>query len=99
MFINCWHNTESYPITLPSFDGTIHKWPVFRDTFSVLVGQNSGLSDIEKFYYLLSCLQPSATEVIQGITVSGETYLLAWSTLVQRFDKPHQLAGSIVEKL
>ncbi|KAL4092069.1 hypothetical protein QTP88_026642 [Uroleucon formosanum] len=28
-------------IPLPSFDGTIHKWPVFRDSFSVLAGQNS----------------------------------------------------------
>lgn len=86
-------------IPLPSFDGTIHKWPVFRDSFSVLVGQNSSLPDIEKFYYLLSCLQPEVTDVIKGITVSGDTYSLAWSTLVQRFDKPRQLASSLVEKL
>lgn len=86
-------------IPLPSFDGSIQNWPVFRDRYTVLVGDNVALSDIEKYYYLLSCLQPVAAEVIKGITVSGDTYSVAWSTLVQRFDKPRQLASAIVEKL
>lgn len=85
-------------IPLPSFDGTIHAWPVSRDRFVVLI-HKSNLSDIEKYYYLLSCLQPCAVEVIKGITVSSDTYQLAWSTLVQRFDKPRQLAGSLVDKI
>uniref|UniRef100_A0A2S2NBR8 Integrase catalytic domain-containing protein n=1 Tax=Schizaphis graminum TaxID=13262 RepID=A0A2S2NBR8_SCHGA len=86
-------------IPLPSFDGTIHKWPAFRDSFTAFVGLDADVPDIEKFYFLLNCLQPGAIEVIKGITVSGETFSLAWSTLVQRFDKPRQLASSYVEKL
>lgn len=91
-------NARLPKIPLPSFNGTIHAWPVFRDRFTVLV-HNFTLSDIEKYYYLLSCLQPCAAEVIKGINVSGDTYPLAWLTLVQRFDKPRQLAGSLVDKL
>lgn len=63
-------------IPLPSFNGTIHAWPVFRDRFKVLV-HKTNLSNIEKYYYLLNCLQPCAAEVINGITVSSETYAQA----------------------
>jgi hypothetical protein len=72
---------------------------VFRDRYAVLVGKNIRSSDVEKYYYLLNCIQGSAAEWIKGITVSGDTYALAWSTLVQNFDKPRQLATSLVEQL
>jgi len=52
-------------IPLPSFDGTIHNWPVFRDRYLVLVGNNTRLSDIEKYYFLLNCVQGSAAEALK----------------------------------
>lgn len=92
-------NVQLPTIPLPTFDGRLQSWPDFRDRFSTLVGQRSHLSNIEKFYYLLGCLQPGPTDVVKGITVSETTYDLAWSTLVQRYDKPRQLATDLVNKM
>lgn len=86
-------------IPLPSFSGDLHEWPVFRDRFEALVGSRNDLSDIERFYYLLGTLKNTARHAIQNIPVTDTNYSLAWSTLVDRFDKPRQLAMTIVEKL
>ncbi|XP_008179923.1 uncharacterized protein LOC103308408 [Acyrthosiphon pisum] len=86
-------------IPLPTFDGRLQNWPDFRDRFTTLVGNRTHLSKIEKFYYLLGCLQSGPTDVVKGITVSETTYELAWSALVQRYDKPRQLATTLVNEM
>lgn len=86
-------------IPLPTFDGRLQNWPNFRDSFITLVDQKAHLSNIEKFYYLLGCLQPGPTDVVKGITVSDATYGLAWSALVNRYDKPRQLATTLVSEM
>uniref|UniRef100_A0A2S2NMQ9 Uncharacterized protein n=1 Tax=Schizaphis graminum TaxID=13262 RepID=A0A2S2NMQ9_SCHGA len=86
-------------IPLPTFDGRLQNWPDFRDRFSTLVDQKAHLTNIEKFYYLLGCLQPGPTDVVKGITVSDATYSLAWSALVNRYDKPRQLATTLVNNM
>uniref|UniRef100_A0A2S2P573 Uncharacterized protein n=2 Tax=Schizaphis graminum TaxID=13262 RepID=A0A2S2P573_SCHGA len=92
-------NVQLPKIPLPTFDGRLQSWPDFRDRFSILVGQRSHLSNIEKFYYLLGCLQAGPTDVVKGITVSETTYDLAWSALVKRYDKPRQLATNLVNEM
>jgi len=42
---------------------------VFRDRYIVLVGNNTSLSDVGKYYYLLNCLQGNAAEAIKCNTV------------------------------
>lgn len=64
-------------IPLPTFDGRLQNWPDFRDRFSTLVDQKAHLTNTEKFYYLLGCLQAGPTDVVKGITVSDATYNLA----------------------
>lgn len=86
-------------IPLPSFEGNLPEWPVFRDRFVAFVVNRPELSNIERFYYLLGCLKGEALNTIKNISVSDVTYNLAWSTLVERFDKPRQLAFNIVDKL
>lgn len=86
-------------IPLPSFSGSLFEWPVFHDRFDALVGRRTDLSNIERFYYLLGCLKGEALQAIHNIPVSEANYTLAWSSLVERFHKPRQLAVSIVEKL
>ncbi|XP_022179960.1 uncharacterized protein LOC111040377 [Myzus persicae] len=92
-------NVHLPKIPLPTFDGRLQNWPDFRDRFTTLVGNRTHLSNIEKFYYLLGCLQPGPTDVVKGITVSETTYDLAWSALVQRYDKPRQLATTLVNDM
>ncbi|CAI6359355.1 unnamed protein product [Macrosiphum euphorbiae] len=86
-------------IPLPTFDGRLQNWPDFRDRLTTLVGNRTHLSNREKFYYLLGCLQSGPSDVVKGITVSESTYELAWSALVQRYDKPRQLATTLVNEM
>ncbi|XP_050065185.1 uncharacterized protein LOC126554126 [Aphis gossypii] len=91
------HSMRLPEIPLPRFSGDLADWPVFRDRFVALVDSRSNISNIEKFYYLLSCLELEASEVVKGITVSNDTYSLAWKALVERFDKPRKLASFILD--
>jgi len=86
-------------IPLPTFDGRLQNWPDFWDHFVTLVDQKAHLTNIEKFYYLLGCLQAGPTDVVKGITVPDATYDLAWSALVNRYDKPRQLATTLVSEM
>jgi len=65
-------------IPLPTFDGPLQNWLDFRYRFINLVDQKAHLTNIEKFYYFLGCLQAGPTDVVKGITVSDATYGLAW---------------------
>uniref|UniRef100_A0A2S2PC00 Uncharacterized protein n=1 Tax=Schizaphis graminum TaxID=13262 RepID=A0A2S2PC00_SCHGA len=93
------HSVRLPEIPLPQFSGDLADWPVFRDRFIALVDSRSNISNIEKFYYLLSCLELEASEVVKGITVSNDTYSLAWKALVERFDKPRKLASFILDTI
>lgn len=93
------HSMRLPEIPLPRFSGDLADWPVFRDRFVALVDSRSNISNIEKFYYLVSCLELEASEVIKGITVSNDTYSLAWKALVERFDKPRKLASFILDTI
>ncbi|KAF0754056.1 Uncharacterized protein FWK35_00018224 [Aphis craccivora] len=93
------HSMRLPEIPLPQFSGNLADWPVFRDRFVALVDSRSNISNIEKFYYLVSCLELEASEVIKGITVSNDTYSLAWKALVERFDKPRKLASFILDTI
>lgn len=86
-------------IPLPTYSGDLSGWPVFCDRFFALVGNRSDLSNIERFYYLLGCLNGDALYTIRNIAVTENTYDLAWSTSADRYDKPRQLASLILDKL
>jgi len=86
-------------IPLPTYNGDLSGWPVFRDRYTALIVNRPELSNIERFYYLLGCLTGEALNTIRNIPVSESTYDLAWSALVERFNKPRQLATIIVDKL
>jgi len=86
-------------IPLPKFNGDCHLWPSFRDGFTALVEVRPGLSNIDKLYYLIGCLQGAALDAISGIPASGDHYQLAWSTLSARFYGPRMVATSLIDRL
>jgi len=47
------HSSRLPEIPLPSFDGELSEWPVFRDYFTVRVVNSTEHSNIERFSYLL----------------------------------------------
>jgi len=87
------------PVPLPVYNGDLLGWPMFRNRFLALVGHRADPSNIERFYYLLGCLNDDALYTIRNIAVTDNTYDLAWSTLAERYDKTRQLASFILDKL
>jgi len=66
-------------ISLPKFDGDLGSWPDFRDRFVDLAIRNKNIdSDSTRFNYLFGCLQGDSGEVLKGISVTKDTFQLAW---------------------
>lgn len=77
-------------ISIPHFDGDLLQWITFRDTYKSLVHDNSKLSDVEKYHYLLSAVSGSDGAVVLSISLSGSNYSVAWKALLERFNNPRQ---------
>ncbi|KAF5282303.1 hypothetical protein FQR65_LT14357 [Abscondita terminalis] len=78
-------------IALPVFNGNIKQWPTFIDLYNSLV-HNSNLSNIEKFHYLSTSLSGEALNVIKGIPITDDNYLIAYNTLFKRYQNKRLLA-------
>lgn len=65
-------------INLPNFFGTYEGWLPFREGFTALVLGNESLNNVQKFYYLLSCLKGDSMQVIQSLKVTDNNFPVAW---------------------
>lgn len=81
-------------IKLQTFSGSYEDWPSFRDLFSSVIGENSSISDVERFHYLRSCVKGAAEKLIQSLTVTSENYHRAWSILCEHFENKRELIRS-----
>lgn len=79
-------------LTVPKFDGDLHKWPTFNDIYRSLVHSNDSLTDIEKFQYLLSFLEGEPFNLIKSIQLVSSNYPIAIDTLVKRYENKRILA-------
>lgn len=88
-------------IKIPSFSGHIRDWPPFFNLFRSLVHENTVLTHIEKFHYLLSSLKGTALSLVKTIPLIKENYELAWETLLNQFSESRALfihyANSILD--
>lgn len=87
------------PMSLPTFDGDIQKWTPFFDAFCSLVHFDAGLTDIQKLYYLRSCLTGSATDVIQSISSTSDNYMVAFERLRVRYENKTLIVQSHIRAL
>lgn len=78
-------------IKLPSFDGDLTKWCSYRDTFNSLVHENSRLTNIEKFHYLISTVSGMASSIVCALPLTDTNYTLAWEALHDAFDNKRLL--------
>lgn len=83
---NITSNIKLPDINLPDFHGLYNNWMTFYDTFNTLIHENQQLSNIQKFYYLKSCLKGEAAQLIQSIEISNVNYDIAWSMLKERYE-------------
>ena len=85
-------NTGAYPavrlpsVSVPQFQGSYQNWPEFYDAFNSLINENANLSNIQKFYYLISAVKGEASSAISSIKVCDENYVIAWDVLKKRFE-------------
>lgn len=64
------------------FEGKLEDWPHFRNFFLSLIQSNEGLSDIEKFHYLVSCLKSELLTKEKTLPVTSQNYTIVWDMYV-----------------
>jgi len=65
-------------IALPNFEGDTCSWLHFRDTFEALIVNNTTLSNVQKFHYLIASIKNEAKYLISNLQIRNENFLVAW---------------------
>ena len=78
-------------ISLYRFSGNLSDWQTFWDFFSVTIHENDDISAIDKFKYLLSCLDGVAKDCLTGFSVTGAQYLEAVEHLRERYENKEHI--------
>ncbi|XP_011162409.1 uncharacterized protein LOC105197638 [Solenopsis invicta] len=68
-------------LKLPTFSGKFEDWPVFRDLFDSIVGQDPHLSDVQRLHYLKTRVKGGAEQLLRDLPSTDANYERAWSTL------------------
>ncbi|XP_071052628.1 uncharacterized protein [Onthophagus taurus] len=94
-------STISSPITetpklnklqLPTFDGNYKEWHTFFDLYKTMVHENTSLSPIAKYQYLLTSLKGEAFNLLKGFPVTNDNYEIAYNALKGRYQNKRHLA-------
>ena len=86
-------------LVIHKFNGEITKFRTFWDSFSSAIHTNTELSPIDKFNYLKSLLEGTASQAIQGLSLSAINYQAAVEILQDRFGKTQQIISSHMDNL
>ena len=81
------------------FSGQYQDWLGWSQQFESAIGQNTRLSNIDRFNYLKSFLSGRALEAVEGIPISNENYPNAWKILQQRFSSPRLIIKSLLKDI
>ena len=85
--------------TLPKFSGDPHDWTSFSNTFNSMVGENENLTGIQRFRYLIGCLDGGAAKIISHIPESEDAFTAAWQLLLDRYQDKRFIILSELERL
>lgn len=86
-------------LVLKKFNGDITKWCSFWDTFEAAIHKNSKLATIDKFNYLNSLLEKSASEAIAGLAITNANYEEAIGILKTRFGNKQMIVNKHMDDL
>ncbi|MGR0227392.1 DUF1759 domain-containing protein, partial [Klebsiella pneumoniae] len=75
------------------------KWTCFRDTFVSLIHDDSTLSSVQKFHYLLGALKGEAASLIKNFPVDDRSYEQAWTKVKNSYNNPRVLASLLVQRI
>ncbi len=86
-------------LILPTFGGDVAQWQSFWDSYESAVHLNHTLSDVQKFNYLRSLLQDTASTAIAGFQLTNANYQNAIDLLKQRFGQSHKIIDTYMQSL
>lgn len=86
-------------LELNKFKGDVTCWITFWDTFKAAVHENRDISKIDKFHYLNSLLEGTASIAIQGLGLTEANYDAAIALLKERFGDPQAIIAAHMEEL
>ena len=86
-------------IPLPTFNGDQKDWAHFRDMFDSMVIRESGLSNVQKFYYLKSCLTGAALSLIKNLPITDANFESAWKLINDHYQDIQVLTFSLIVRL
>lgn len=81
-------NVKLYPLAIPEFDGSLHKWLAFKDTFETLV-HNQDFPEAYKLGKLRQAIKAEAVPLVGGLYSGG--YEEVWTALKARYDRKKPL--------
>lgn len=81
-------------LELPTFDGDLRQWQTYSDVFDSLIHNNTALSDIDKYNYLISSLKGNALSVVKCTPITSANYLIAYSALRKRYENKRLIAAA-----
>lgn len=87
------------PLNIPCFDGDPKTWSTFHDLFEKLIHENSNLSNVEKFRYLLSFLKDEPLKLLNGIAINNDNYNTAFKKLTDRYQNKRLIASNALDSI
>lgn len=89
------HSNVKLPkIEIPRFGGDVKGWQTFIDMFNSIVHNNSTLSNIEKFNYLINSLTGAPLALVKCTPLTGNNYMIAYNALLERYQNTRLIATS-----
>ncbi|XP_036319652.1 uncharacterized protein LOC118734064 [Rhagoletis pomonella] len=85
--------------TWGEFDGTITKWPGFRDRFIAAIHSNDNVSPAFKFSYLKKSLVGKAARTLGEWQLTDDNYIEAWDRLKQLYDRKYPICREHLRQL
>ena len=79
--------TKLPKLEVPKFNGKLHEWQEFLDSYRGAIHQNDSLEEVDKFTYLRSLLTGQAKSAIAGFALTSANYGAAVELLTKRYGK------------
>ena len=81
------------------FNGKVHEWQEFWNSFRSAIHDNTQLSDVDKFCYLRGLIEGPAKATIAGFSLTADNYNTAVELLGRRFGKKVAIERAHVSQL
>lgn len=86
-------------LKVPVFSNHIKDFPNFIQLFDCVYMQNKSLTNVERFYYLLSLLSQESLAIVQQYPLTDKGFEDAYDALKARYESPRTLASIYVKEL